>query len=125
MYVHTYILTYIRTYVHTYIHTYLHTYVYMYICTYVHTCIHTHVHTSTYMCMCVHWYVLYLKPINGTTVDKGRKHSQSIPKGIPNRTHGQHHMKILLHSLNKQVVHRDWSSLYLTPLRDEIHGTNI
>ena len=58
----------------------------------------------------------YLKPVNGTTVNQRGKHSQSIPKSITNRTHGQNHMKVLLHSLNKQVVHGNWSSFYFTSL---------
>ena len=35
-----------------------------------------------------------LEPINGTTIDEGREHPQSIAEGISNRTHGQHYMEV-------------------------------
>ena len=31
--------------------------------------------------------VSYLKPVNGTAVDKGREHPQSVPEGVSYRTH--------------------------------------
>ena len=45
----------------------------------------------------------YLKPINGTTVDKWRKLSESVSEGITNRTHSQNDMQLVSDAINKVI----------------------
>ena len=47
----------------------------------------------------------YLEPVDGTAVDERREHSKSVAEGISNGTHGEHHVKMFLHSLDEEVVH--------------------
>lgn len=44
----------------------------------------------------------YLKPIDGTAVDKRRKLAQAVSKGISNRTEGHHNVKVLSASCHKE-----------------------
>lgn len=39
--------------------------------------------------------IQYLKPVNGTAVDKGWKLAQAISKGVSNRTEGHDNVQVL------------------------------
>ena len=49
--------------------------------------------------------IQYLEPVDGAAVDEGGEHAEAIAKGVSDGAHGQDHMKVLLHTLNEEVVH--------------------
>lgn len=62
-----------------------------------------------------------LEPVDGTAVDEGREHPESVAERISDRRHGQDNVEILLDSINEVVVHRQWSGIYLLSLKDFIY----
>ena len=62
---------------------------------------------------------IHLEPVDGAAVDERGKHSKSVAEGISDGTHGQHHVEMFLHSLNKEVVHGERRGLYLPTLHAE------
>ena len=68
------------------------------------------------MCVCVCVCVVDLKPVNGAAVDEGGKHAESVPEGVADGTHGQHHVKVLTDPVNEVVVHCKGRGFYLFTL---------
>lgn len=62
-----------------------------------------------------------LEPVDGTAVDEGWEHPESVPERISDRGHGQDNVEILLDSINEVVVHRQWGGIYLLSLKDFIY----
>lgn len=62
-----------------------------------------------------------LEPVDGTAVDEGREHPESVAERISDWGHGQDNVEILLDSINEVVVHRQWGGIYLLSLKDLIY----
>ena len=43
-------------------------------------------------------------PVDGAAVDEGRVHAAPLPEPVPGRAHGQHHVQVLAHSLDEELV---------------------
>jgi len=59
----------------------------------------------------------YLEPVDGAAVDERRKHAETIAERVADGTHCEHDVKILLHALYEEVVHRQRRHLKLTTLQ--------
>ena len=46
---------------------------------------------------------MYLEPVDGAAVDERREHTHSVPEGISDGAHGQHHVQLFPHSVHKEV----------------------
>ena len=57
------------------------------------------------VCADLHLMQLYLEPVNGAAVDKGRVLAQAVPEGIADGAETQHHMQALLALLHKVTPH--------------------
>ena len=55
----------------------------------------------------------YLEPVNGAAVDKGGEHSKAGAEGVPNGAHGQHHMKLIPHTVDKHAEQSQGSAICL------------
>ena len=55
----------------------------------------------------------YLEPVDGAAVYKRGEHADPVPEGISDGTHGQNDMKLLSHSLHKQIEERQWCTICL------------
>lgn len=94
----------------------------MYTCTYV-LCIYMcmlqkyisdiRMHSMYSQCTCIYMFIYidpillmmytYLEPIDSAAVDKRREHADSVSECISNGAHGQHHVQLLPHSVDKEV----------------------
>lgn len=53
-------------------------------------------------------------PVNGAAVDECWVHTTPLAELVPCRTHGQHHMQVLLHTLTQHTQDR-WNMKSSTP----------
>ena len=67
----------------------------------------------------------YLEPVDGAAVDERRKHAETIAERVADGTHCEHDVKILLHALYEEVVHRQRRHLKLTTLQCPGEHTDI
>lgn len=48
----------------------------------------------------------YLKPVNGTAIDKRREFSEPLAESIADGTHGQHNMQLVADARNEEIEQR-------------------
>jgi len=45
-----------------------------------------------------------LEPVDSAAVHKRGEHAEAGAEGVPNGAHGQHHVKLIPHTVNKHVI---------------------